>query len=141
MPYWINYRLTFWISLMIFSLWTDLLPTIAVLSQTLANSVELDQSTSEKDGWSRSTLIKDLCSVIKGKLWILEQHVLNVLPFISSFAKGDFCRLPITFASSLNPVQDRQYVCPDLDPNPFDTLNSGPKIISRKKLAKTKQKH
>ena len=27
------------------------------------------------------------------------------------------CRLPITFANSLEPDQDRHYVSPDLDPN------------------------
>ena len=30
---------------------------------------------------------------------------------------GDFCRLLITFANSLDPVQARQNVGPDLDPN------------------------
>ena len=37
--------------------------------------------------------------------------------FNSSFASGDFCPLLITFANSLNPYQDQQNVCPDLDPN------------------------
>ena len=38
-------------------------------------------------------------------------------------ANGDFCRLLITFANSLDPDQDRQngpilvHVIPDLDPN------------------------
>ena len=32
-------------------------------------------------------------------------------------ALGDFCRLLITFANSLDPDQDRQNVDPDLDPN------------------------
>ena len=30
---------------------------------------------------------------------------------------GSFYRLLITFASSLDPDQNRQNVCPDLDPN------------------------
>ena len=29
---------------------------------------------------------------------------------------GDFCRLLMTFANSLEPDQDQQYVGPDLDP-------------------------
>ena len=37
----------------------------------------------------------------------------------------DFCRLPITFANSLDPDQDRQNVGPGLDPNHFDTDVSG----------------
>ena len=42
-------------------------------------------------------------------------HV-NVL--LNTFlASGDFCHLLITFANSLDPDQDRHYVCPDLDPN------------------------
>ena len=37
---------------------------------------------------------------------------------INSFlACGNFCRLLITFANSLDPDQDRQNVGPDLDPN------------------------
>ena len=35
----------------------------------------------------------------------------------SSLASGDFCRLLITFANSLDPDQDQQNVGPDLDPN------------------------
>ena len=31
-------------------------------------------------------------------------------------ARGDFCRLPITFANGLDPYQDRQNVGPDLEP-------------------------
>ena len=38
--------------------------------------------------------------------------LLNSVP-----ASGDFCRLLITFASSLDPDQARQNVGPDLDPN------------------------
>ena len=37
-------------------------------------------------------------------------------PFIAS---GDFCRLLITFANSLDQNQDRQNFSPDLDPNYF----------------------
>ena len=37
--------------------------------------------------------------------------------FISSLANGNFCRLLITFANSLDPDQARQNVGPDLDPN------------------------
>ena len=37
---------------------------------------------------------------------------------LNSFpARGDFCRLLITFANSLDPDQARQNVGPDLDPN------------------------
>ena len=35
-------------------------------------------------------------------------------PFLAS---GDFCRLLIAFAKSLDPDQDRQNVGPDQDPN------------------------
>ena len=37
--------------------------------------------------------------------------------FNSVSASGNFCRLLITFANSLDPDQDRHYVGPDLDPN------------------------
>ena len=40
-----------------------------------------------------------------------------LLNFNSLAANGDFCRLLITFANSLDPDQDRQKVGPDLDPN------------------------
>ena len=37
---------------------------------------------------------------------------------VDSFpASGDFCRLPITFANSLDPDQAQQNVRPDLDAN------------------------
>ena len=37
---------------------------------------------------------------------------------VNSFpASGDFCRLLLTFANSLDPDQARQNVGPDLDPN------------------------
>ena len=35
----------------------------------------------------------------------------------SYFARGDFCRLLITFANNLAPDQNRRYVGPDLEPN------------------------
>ena len=48
-------------------------------------------------------------------------HWATVLPncVVNSyqFARGDFCRLQVTFANSLAPDQDRQNVGPDLDPN------------------------
>ena len=47
-----------------------------------------------------------------GKFSSRFQCVLN-----SSLASGDFYRLLITFANSLDPDQDRQNVGPDLDPN------------------------
>ena len=43
---------------------------------------------------------------------ILNLKILNSFP-----AGGDFCRLLITFANSLDPDQARQNVRPDLDPN------------------------
>ena len=36
---------------------------------------------------------------------------------VSFIDYSDFFCLPITFANSLDPDQDRQYVGPDLDPN------------------------
>ena len=41
----------------------------------------------------------------------------KVIIINSSHASGDFCRLLITFANSLDPDQDRQNVSPDLDPD------------------------
>ena len=44
------------------------------------------------------------------------------MPRVNSFfASGNFCRLLITFANSLDPEQIRQNVGPDLDPKLFDT--------------------
>ena len=37
--------------------------------------------------------------------------------FNSFLTSGDFCRLLITFANSLDPDQDQQNVGPDLGPN------------------------
>ena len=42
----------------------------------------------------------------------IQSKIFNSLP-----ASGEFCRLLITFPSSLDPDQDRQNVGPDLDPN------------------------
>ena len=41
----------------------------------------------------------------------------NEGPVNSCLASGDFCRLLITFANSLDPDQDRQYVGPDQGPD------------------------
>ena len=42
----------------------------------------------------------------------------DIQTMINSFpASGDFCHLLISFANSLDPGQDGQKVCPDLDPN------------------------
>ena len=46
------------------------------------------------------------------------RNIFNFCFLSSSFLAGDdFCHLLITFANSLDPDQDRQYVGPDLDPN------------------------
>ena len=37
----------------------------------------------------------------------------KILPW--NFTSGNFCHLLLTFANSLDPEQDRQNVCPDLD--------------------------
>ena len=42
-------------------------------------------------------------------------QVFTVKNFV--LASSDFCHLLITFANSLDPDQDRQNVCPGLDPN------------------------
>ena len=47
---------------------------------------------------------------------------LTLYQFNSYLASGDFCRLLITFANSLDPDQDRQKVSPDLDPNSLTLL-------------------
>ena len=43
--------------------------------------------------------------------------LLSVSIFSSFLASSDFCHLPIAFANSLDPDQDRQNVHPDLDLN------------------------
>ena len=43
--------------------------------------------------------------------------IISVGACTSFYASGDFCRLVITFANSLDPDQDRLNVGPDLDPN------------------------
>ena len=58
--------------------------------------------------------------LINNTLWIY-------VGFDSSYyARGDFCRLQITFAKSLAPDQDRQNVGPDLDPNRLTSFDSVP---------------
>ena len=48
-------------------------------------------------------------------LW---QKIMSPKATVNSYlASGDFCRLLITFANSLDPDQDQQNVCLDLDPN------------------------
>ena len=46
-------------------------------------------------------------------------HYFQCIPLaVNSFlASGDYCRLRLTFANSLDPDQDQQNVGPDLDPN------------------------
>ena len=54
--------------------------------------------------------------------------VASLFYMLDSFlASGDFCRLLITFANSLDPDQDRQNVGPDLNKKTFDTLMLLPK--------------
>ena len=53
----------------------------------------------------------------------------NVSSFLGS---GQFRRLLITFASSMDPDQGIQNIGPDLDPNCFDTLMIFLKIYFRK---------
>ena len=54
---------------------------------------------------------------------VLEWSFSDVLDHFKSFlASGDFCCLLITFANRLDPVQDRQNVGPDLDPNGLTLL-------------------
>ena len=43
--------------------------------------------------------------------------IINEILFNIFLASGNFFRLLITFANSLDPDQDRQNVGPDLDPN------------------------
>ena len=51
------------------------------------------------------------------------QVSVSITIHINSFpASGDFCRLLITFANSLDPDQARQNVGPELDPKQFGTL-------------------
>ena len=50
------------------------------------------------------------------------EKLVNIPRLVEETAKTarnqvSFCRLPITFANSLDPNQDRQNVGPDLDPN------------------------
>ena len=58
---------------------------------------------------------------------------------LSMLTSGDFCRLLITFANSLEPDQDRQYVGPDLDPKLFDTLIGVPEYFLKMLILKKNQ--
>ena len=49
---------------------------------------------------------------------------------------GDIFRLLLTFANSLDPDQDQQYVGPDLDPKLFDSLIEFLKEIFEKVILK-----
>ena len=70
-----------------------------------------------KGGFSAngSSLSKLMCWPIYLQIWLKKQLMLQA--FYSSFASTDFCQLLINFANSLEPVQDRQIVGLDLDPN------------------------
>ena len=48
---------------------------------------------------------------------LLSKSVTGICLALTQTASGDVCHLLITFANSLDPDQDRQYVGPDLDPN------------------------
>ena len=48
------------------------------------------------------------------KMFNRQDYLSSINTFLAS---GDFCRLLITFANSLDPDQARQNVGPDLDPN------------------------
>ena len=67
-----------------------------------------------------------LTNKILGLIWIqtvwhsesvLEMFSKRLIVLTFYFAVGDFCRLLINFANSLDPDQARQNVGPDLDPN------------------------
>ena len=47
----------------------------------------------------------------------MSKNICKTCPFNSLPAGGDFCRLLINFANTLDPDQARQNVGPDLDPN------------------------
>ena len=53
-------------------------------------------------------------------MYLVFTSKVNILNFI--LASGDFCRLLITFANSLDPDQDKQSVGPDLDPKRLTLL-------------------
>ena len=56
--------------------------------------------------------------MLSGVVVIITLRVKVKLKRFDSFpTSGDFCRLVITFANSLDPDQARQNVGPDLDPN------------------------
>ena len=59
-------------------------------------------------------------SQISGYMYLFKHEKtisLNKVLFVTFLASGDFCGLPITFANSLDPDQDRQNGSPDLNPN------------------------
>ena len=72
---------------------------------------------------------------------------IDIVTIYNSFlARGDFCRLLLNFANSLDPDQDQRNVGPDLDPNQFDTLTvflkeSFEKVNLEKKSADDNKKH
>ena len=47
----------------------------------------------------------------------MTEKLLEDVTVNSFLASSKFCHLPITFANSLDPDQDRQNISPDLDPN------------------------
>ena len=60
--------------------------------------------------------LPSFCHLLFENKEIIKQH--SPLPPINSLlASGDFCRLLMIFANSLDPDQDRQNVGPDLGPN------------------------
>ena len=70
--------------------------------------------------WEGSPVLRRREPMFLGQHRVLDhpKKAVSIASVITSFlATGDFCRLPITFANSLDPDQDRQNVGPDLNPN------------------------
>ena len=70
--------------------------------------------------WLITKQLADFKDVVNGTMFVKNEHFqcrTKIIRQTSFLASGDFCRLLITFANSLDPDQDQQIVGPDLDPN------------------------
>ena len=70
--------------------------------------------------WLITKQLADFKDVVNGTMFFKNEHFLcwtKIIRQTSFLSCGDFSRLLISFANSLDPIQDQQNVGPDLDPN------------------------
>ena len=71
-------------------------------------------------------------------LWVIS--FIHISQFINSFlASGDFCHLPIIFANSLDPDQDRHKVGPDLNKNVWHSDSVTERVYGKVNFEKSQQ--